>query len=111
MYLTPIQTLIIIAAISLGTIITRFIPFLLFPEGKEHPKVITYLGNVLPPAMMGLLIVYCLKGVSILESPHGLPELIAIIVIVILHLKWRNVLLSLAVGTALYMFLIQSVFV
>ncbi|MGI5823966.1 MAG: branched-chain amino acid transporter permease [Bacillota bacterium] len=111
MYLTPVQTLIIIAAISLGTIVTRFMPFLLFPEGRETPKVITYLGDVLPPAMMGLLIVYCLKGVSLIESPHGLPELIAIIVIVILHLWRRNVLLSLAVGTALYMFLIQAVFV
>ena len=61
--------------------------------------------------MMGLLIVFCLKGVSLVQAPHGLPELIAIVVIIVLHLWRRNVLLSLAVGTALYMFLVQAVFV
>lgn len=104
------QTWIMIFAVALGCIITRFTPFLLFPESKEPPKVIVYLGKVLPPAMMGLLVVYCLKGVSLSEAPHGLPELIAIVVLIVLH-KWKNnVLLSIGVSTVLYMVLVQLVF-
>lgn len=110
MQLTPIQTLITILAIALGTMLTRFIPFLLFPEKKEPPQIITYLGKVLPPAMMGLLVVYCLRNVSITTGACGLPELLAIVLIVILH-RWKNnVLLSIAGGTLLYMFLIQGIF-
>lgn len=110
MQLTPIQTLITILAIALGTMLTRFIPFLLFPEKKEPPQIITYLGKVLPPAMMGLLVVYCLRNVSITTGARGLPELLSIVLIVILH-RWKNnVLLSIAGGTLLYMFLIQGIF-
>lgn len=110
MQLTPIQTLITILAIALGTMLTRFIPFLLFPEKKEPPQIITYLGKVLPPAMMGLLVVYCLRNVSITTGARGLPELLAIVLIVILH-RWKtNVLLSITGGTLLYMFLIQGIF-
>lgn len=110
MLLTPIQTLIMILAVAIGAMVTRFTPFLLFPEMKEPPKVIVYLGQVLPPAMMGLLVVYCLKSVSIWTSPHGIPELIAILVILMLH-KWKsNVLISIGGGTIAYMFLVQMVF-
>lgn len=110
MLLTPTQTIIMILAIALGSMTTRFTPFLLFPEHKEPPKIITYLGQVLPPAMMGLLVVYCLKGVSIKAAPHGLPELIAILVIIALH-KWKNdALISICGGTAVYMVLVQAVF-
>ncbi len=110
MYLTPMQTIMIILAVTAGTMITRFTPFLLFPETKEPPEIIGYLGKVLPPAMMGLLVVYCLKGVSITDAPHGVPELIAITSIIVLH-KWkRNVLLSIGSGTAIYMLLVQMVF-
>ena len=110
MFLTPVQTLIIIFAVALGTMITRFTPFLLFPDSKKPPKVVTYLGKLLPPAVMGLLVVYRLRNVSVVRSPHGLPELIAIAVIVILH-KWKgNVLLSIGAGTVLYMVLVQAVF-
>ena len=110
MFLTPVQALIMIFAVALGTMITRFTPFLLFPDSKEPPKVVTYLGKVLPPAVMGLLVVYCLRNVSVVRAPHGLPELIAIAVIVILH-KWKgNVLLSIGAGTVLYMVLVQAVF-
>jgi len=110
MLLTPTQTLIMIVAVALGAMVTRFTPFLLFPETKEPPKVIVYLGQVLPPTMMGLLVVYCLKNVSIQYSPHGIPELIAILVIVILH-KWKNnVLISIGGGTIVYMVLVQTVF-
>lgn len=110
MYLTPIQALLIVAAVSVGTQITRWLPFWLFPENKEPPAVVTYLGKVLPPAMMGLLVVYCLKGVSWTAAPHGAPELIAIAAVALLH-KWRgSVLLSIAGGTVLYMLLVQVVF-
>lgn len=99
-----------IFAVAFGTMITRFTPFILFPDSKEPPEVITYLGKVLPPAMMGLLVVYCLRNVSVVQSPHGLPELIAIAVIAALH-KWKgNVLLSIGAGTVVYMALVQAVF-
>lgn len=110
MPLTNAQTLIIILAVAAGTIITRFAPFLLFPEHKEPPKTIIYLGRVLPPAMMGLLVVYCLRNVSLTAPPHGLPELIAVAAIVVLHRRKRNVLISIGGGTALYMLLVQTVF-
>jgi len=111
MLLTPVQTFIMILAVALGTIITRFTPFILFPENKELPHNIKYLGKMLPPAMMGLLVVYCLKNVSIANEPHGIPELIAILAIVILHRLKSNVLLSIAGGTIIYMILVQMVFV
>ena len=111
MYLTPFQTFVMILAVAAGTQITRWLPFWLFPENKEPPPVVTYLGRVLPAAMMGLLVVYCLKGVSWTNPPHGVPELLAILAVVLLH-RWKsNVLLSIAGGTALYMLLVQAVFV
>ena len=111
MPLTTVQILAIILAVSLGTQITRWLPFLLFPESKQPPKVVLYLGKVLPPAMMGLLVVYCLRSISWLSAPHGAPELIAIAAVAGLHLWKRNVLLSIAGGTVLYMVLVQAVFV
>lgn len=111
MPLTPLQIILTIVAVALGAMATRFTPFLLFPEGKQPPELVTYLGNVLPPVMMGLLVVYCLKGISIQTSPHGLPELISIVFIVLIHTWRKNVLLSIGCGTALYMFLVQQVFV
>ena len=111
MQLTPIQIIITILAVTLGAMASRFTPFILFPEGKKPPEVVTYLGNVLPPVMMGLLVVYCLKSVPIMSYPHGLPELISIAFIVFIHLWRKNVLLSIGCGTALYMFLVQTVFV
>lgn len=110
MYLSPMQALAIVAAVSVGTQITRWLPFWLFPENREPPAVVAYLGKVLPPAMMGLLVVYCLKGASWLSAPHGAPELVAIAVVALLH-RWRgNVLLSIAGGTVLYMLLVQQIF-
>lgn len=111
MRLSDKETLIIILAVSLGTQITRWLPFLLFPEKKEPPKVVAYLGQVLPTAMMGLLVVYCFKGVTWSSGTHGLPELLAAAVVAVLH-RWKgNVLLSIAGGTAVYMLLVQAVFV
>ena len=110
MPLTTVQILAIILAVSLGTQITRWLPFLLFPESKQPPKVVLYLGKVLPPAMMGLLTVYCFKNVTWLSGAHGAPELLASAAVVGLHLWKRNVLFSIAGGTVLYMVLVQAAF-
>ncbi|SDD96886.1 branched-chain amino acid transporter permease [Sporomusa acidovorans] len=111
MTLTIQQSLIIIAVVALGTVLTRFLPFILFPDNKKTPKYILYLGKVLPFAAIGLLIVYCLKNVSAQAAPYGIPELIAIGCIVLLHLRKGSVLLSIGGGTILYMALVQFVFV
>ena len=110
MTMTITQQIITVAVVVLGTMTTRFLPFLIFPEGKEPPAVITYLGTVLPYAVIGLLVVYCLKNVSFFAGSHGIPEIAASAVVVGLHVWKRNTLLSIAVGTVLYMFLIQAVF-
>lgn len=111
MYLTPVQTLLMILAVAAGTQLTRWLPFWLFPENRQPPALVAYLGRVLPAATMGLLVVYCLKDVAWLSAPHGAPELIAVAVVAALH-RWKsNVLLSIAGGTAVYMFLVQAVFV
>ena len=110
MYLTAPQTLLMILAVALGAQLTRWLPFLLFPEGKAVPKTVIYLGKLLPAAAMGLLVVYCLRGVSFTAPPYGIPEAAATLAVVLLH-RWRgNVLLSIAGGTALYMVLVQAVF-
>ncbi len=96
--------------LTLATVITRFLPFAVFSENKETPKFIKYLGKYLPPAVFGMLIVYCLKDVSIFSSSHGLPELIAIVLTAAVHLWKRQTLVSIAVGTVSYMLLIQFVF-
>ena len=110
MRLNAIQTLIILLAITVGTVITRFLPPILFPHGKPLPKFLQELCTLLPPAMMGLLVVYCFKNVSWLSGSHGAPELLAVAAVVILHLWKKNVLLSIAGSTALYMILVQAVF-
>ena len=110
MRLTNVQALIIILVVSLGTQVTRWLPFVLFPEQKEPPAVVAYLGKVLPPAVIGMLVIYCLKAVSITSYPYGLPEFISVAVVILLHVWKRNNLLSIGVGTVLYMVLVQAVF-
>jgi branched-subunit amino acid transport protein AzlD len=105
------QSLLIILVIAAITFALRAAPFILFSRTGTTPKVITYLGNVLPPAVMGMLIVYCLRNVSVLKAPFGLPELIAVTAVALLHLWRRNSMLSILGGTVLYMVLIQVVFV
>lgn len=107
---TLIREILIVAAMVAGTVVTRFLPFILFPAGKETPKFVDFLGKTLPFATMGLLVVYCLKGVSVIAAPHGLPELSAILLIVVLHRLKGNSLLSIGAGTVFYMFLVQAVF-
>ena len=110
MHLTPLQTVAIMLAVAAGCQLTRWLPFWLFPEGKKPPELIHYLEKALPAATMGLLVVYCLKGVSWTAPPHGAPELLAILAVGLLH-RWKNnVLLSIAGGTALYMLLVQVIF-
>lgn len=89
---------------------TRFLPFLLFPADKPTPKYVQYLGKVLPAAVFGLLVIYCLKDVSFFTGSHGIPELIAIGVVVLLHIWKKQMLLSIAGGTICYMLLVQLVF-
>ena len=110
MPLTPMQTLASIAVMAVVTFLTRALPFLLFPAGRPTPAYIRYLGKVLPPAVFGLLVVYCLKGVSLLSGSHGLPEAISIAFVAALHLWKRQTLLSIAWGTVCYMLLAQFVF-
>ncbi len=105
------EQVITIGMVVLGTLMTRFLPFLLFPAGKPVPKYVRYLGKVLPSAVFGLLVVYCLKGVSVLTGNHGIPELISIVFVVVLHLWKRQMLISIAGGTFCYMLLVQLVFV
>ena len=88
----------------------RFLPFLAFPEGRKTPKVITYLGNVLPYAIIGMLVVYCFKGVSVLRYPWGLPELAAAVFVAGTYVWLRNTLVSVFGGVAVYMLLVQLVF-
>lgn len=108
--MTVTQEVITVAMIVLATMLTRFLPFLVFPEGKPTPKYIRYLGKVLPAAVFGLLIVYSLKGVNVLSGSHGIPELISIALVVALHLWKRQMLLSIAGGTVCYMLLVQMIF-
>lgn len=110
MNMTIIQSIITIVFVVLGTMLTRYLPFLLFPDSKTPPESIKFLGKVLPYAVMGLLIVFSLKDVSITAGSHGIPEAIAIIFIIIIHILKRNTLLSIAGGTILYMILVQVVF-
>ncbi|HIY07129.1 MAG TPA: branched-chain amino acid transporter permease [Candidatus Evtepia faecigallinarum] len=103
------QQILTIAAVVLGTMTTRFLPFLLFPEGKQPPAFVRYLGTVLPAAVMGLLVIFCLKD-AIFTTWHGLPEIIAILAVGLLHRWKKNIFLSIAGGTILYMVLVQQVF-
>lgn len=108
--MTLTQQVITVGAVVLGTMLTRFLPFLVFPAGKPTPKYIQYLGKVLPSAVFGLLIIYCLKSVSLFSGSHAIPELISIALVIGLHLWKRQMLLSIAGGTIFYMLLVQFVF-
>ncbi len=104
------QQIIIILMCSLGTMLTRFLPFIIFKDNKPTPEYIKYLGKALPEAVFGMLVVYCFKNVNIMVSTHGIPEAIAVVVTVGLHLWRKNMLISIAGGTIFYMILVQFVF-
>ena len=104
------RSLAIIFTVAGTIFFTRLIPFLLFPKGKEIPPIIRYLGRVLPPAVIAMLIVYCLKGVTFTTLGGWLPSLIAGVAAVVLHLWKGNELISIFGATGLYMVLVQVVF-
>lgn len=110
MPISAAMSFLVILTVALTTFVTRVVPFLIFPKGKEIPAVIQYLGKVLTPAVIGMLVVYCLKATPVMKAPHGLPEAIAVAVTAGLHVWKRNNLLSIGAGTILYMVLIQAVF-
>lgn len=100
----------LIVVITLVTMATRFLPFLIFGEKRKTPVIITYLGQVLPFAIMGMLVVYCMKDVAFLSPPFGIPELVGCVIVALLHLWKRNSLLSIGVGTVCYMVMVQLIF-
>lgn len=101
------QTLIMILMVAFGAMLTRSLPFVFLGKRDQHSKLLDYLGKTLPLATSGMLVVYCLKGVSIKNSPHGIPELVSVLIIVLVHNKKRNTLLSIGLGTIIYMILIR----
>jgi branched-subunit amino acid transport protein AzlD len=105
------QLFIFFGVVTLGTVLTRALPFLLFPENRQIPKYIKYLADILPYTIIGMLVVYCLKDISFTQSPHALPEAISITLIAILHIWKKNTLLSIGGGALFYMVLIQYVFI
>jgi len=102
--------ILLVVVAALVTMATRFLPFLIFGENRKTPALVTYLGKVLPFAIMGMLVVYCMKDVDFLSAPYGAPELICCVLVALLHIWKRNTLLSIGVGTVAYMLLVQLVF-
>ncbi|MDY4487658.1 MAG: AzlD domain-containing protein [Candidatus Limivicinus sp.] len=101
---------LIIAVAGAVTLLLRFLPFLIFGGKRETPPYIVYLGKVLPYAIMGMLVIYCMRGISFTAAANFLPELIACAVVVLAHVWKRNTLLSIISGTVFYMLLVQFVF-
>ena len=101
---------LIIAVAALVTMGLRFVPFLVFGENRKTPPLIAYLGQVLPYAIMGMLVVYCLKDIQLTSAPYGIPEFIGCAVVALLHIWKRNTLLSIGAGTVCYMLLVQFIF-
>lgn len=101
---------LLIAMVALVTMGLRFLPFLIFGENRKTPPLIAYLGQVLPYAIMGMLVVYCLKDVRLTAAPFGIPEAIGCAVVALLHIWKRNTLLSIGAGTVCYMLLVQFIF-
>lgn len=95
---------------ALATALLRFLPFWIFSGKRKTPEIILYLGRVLPYAIMGMLVVYCLKCVSFTNTPFAIPEIVASIVVVLLHVFKRNTLLSICGGTIVYMVFVQVIF-
>ena len=109
--MTVTEQMFIILAVIVATLLTRCLPFLLFPAGKETPEIIRYLGKVLPAAVFGLLVVYCLRHVDVFSGSHGIPEFMGIIVTVFIHCWRRQMLFSIGGGTVTYMLLVQWIFI
>ena len=103
----------VIATVVIASVITaalRFAPFLIFGKGCKTPELVAYLGKVLPCAIMGMLVVYCLKDISLTSAPFGIPELLGCLIVAGLHIWKRNTLLSIGLGTLCYMLMVQFLF-
>ncbi len=100
----------IVAVAAIVTIALRFLPFWIFSGNRETPSYILYLGKVLPYAIMGMLVIFCLKNTTLTAAPYGIPEAVACILVILLHIWKRNTLLSILGGTVCYMLLVQLVF-
>lgn len=107
--MSNLHSVLLVAVVSAVTVLLRFTPFLIFGK-RETPAFILYLGRVLPFSVMGMLVIYCIRNISFLAAPYGIPELLCVGVVVLLHLWRRNTLLSIIGGTACYMLLVQTVF-
>jgi branched-subunit amino acid transport protein AzlD len=105
-----VHSILIVAVVAAVSLLIKELPFIVFGGRRELPKIILYLSNVLPYAIIGMLVVYCLKDVHITEGSHGLPEFLACGFVALIHIWRKNILLSVVSGTILYMFLIQYVF-
>lgn len=105
-----LHSAILVAVMAAITMLLRFLPFWIFGGRKQTPPLIAYLGKALPFAIMGMLVVYCLKSIHFIQPPYALPELLSCAVVVLLHIWKRNTMLSIAGGTACYMLLVQVVF-
>ena len=108
--MTDTHAVLTIAVCAVVTAALRFLPFVIFGENRKTPEVIAYLGRVLPFAIMGMLVVYCLKDVSFTSTPFGIPEILGCAAVAGLHVWKRNTLLSIGVGTVVYMLVVQFVF-
>ena len=110
MTMSLFQQIATIGMVVLGTMLTRFLPFIIFPSGKPTPHYVQFLGKVLPSSVIGLLVIYSFKDVSFLSGGYGIPELIGVAVVTLLHIWKKQMLLSIAGGTIAYMVLVQHFF-
>lgn len=108
--MNKLHSLLMVLVVALVTAATRFLPFLLFSGKRKTPRLLVHLSNVLPCAIMGMLVVYCLKDISFLSAPYGIPELLGCAAVALLHIWKRNTLLSIGAGTVFYMVLVQFIF-
>lgn len=108
--MTKTEQMITIGLCILGTVLTRFLPFLVFSENRKTPKFIQYIGKYLPSAVFGMLVIYCLRNVSVFSGSHGIPEFISIAVTCVLHLWKKQMLISIAGETVCYMLLVHFLF-
>ena len=109
--MSKLEIFITVLIAAVATYIDRLVPIVIFSKNKKTPEILKYLGRVLPPALFAFLIVYCFKDISFVSSPYGLPEIIAFVYIIIIHIIFRKLLLSIFSGTLLYMILLQFVFI
>lgn len=108
--MTTIEIAVTIAIVALVTLVTRALPFFVFGADRPLPPYIRYLNTVLPTAVIAMLVVYCLKGTSLMSAPYGMPELISLVFLTIVHRRYKKMLVSIGGSTALYMILVQKVF-